>query len=347
MSRTLFIICFVVAFAAAATAQPQLPLPEASPEALVCQTIGAAKVTVSFHRPGIKNRQVWGALVTYGEVWRAGANENTTVKFSHDVTVEGKPLPAGTYGLHMIPGPETWTVIFSKNATSWGSYFYDQKEDALRVTVTPLQGSHTEWLAYEFTDLTATEGTLSLCWEKLRVPIRLAFNTNAIVIAYIRTEYLRGMAGFGWQGPHQAALFCLRNSVELEQGLAWADLSIATQENFQNLQTKAGILEKMGKPQEAKALRDRAMTLATEADVNLLGYQSMNAGKMDEAIALFQKNVKDHPDSWNVYDSLAEGLEKKGDVKGAIANYEKALKRVPDEQNKKRITDTLARLRAK
>jgi tetratricopeptide (TPR) repeat protein len=164
---------------------------------------------------------------------------------------------------------------------------------------------------------------------------------------HIRTEYLRGMAGFGWQGPHQAAQFCLRNSLELDQGLAWADQSIAVQENFQNLQTKAGILEKMGKAQEAKALRERAMTLATEADVNLLGYQMMNAGKMDEALALFQKNVKDHPDSWNVYDSLAEGLEKKGDVKGAIANYEKALKRVTDEQNRKRIAETLARLRAK
>ena len=342
-----FLFLSVLALSTLAVAQPQIRLPEASPEASVSQMIGVAKVTVSYHRPGVKNRQVWGAMVPYGEVWRAGANENTVVTFSHEVLVEGKPLPAGSYGLHMIPGETSWTVIFNKNSTSWGSYFYRPEEDALRVTVTPQQVQHIEGLAFEFSDLTATAATLSLCWEKLRVPVKLGFNTNAIVMDHIRSEFLRGAAGFGWQGYNQAAQFCLRNSVELEQGLAWADRSIAAQENFQNLQTKSGLLEKMGKSQEAKTFQDRAMKLASEADINLLGYQMMNAGKTDEAIALFQKNVKDYPDSWNVYDSLAEGLETKGDVKGAIANYEKALKKVTDEQNKKRITDTLTRLRAK
>jgi len=330
-----------------ASAQPLIPQPQASPAATVTQTIGIAKVTVDFHRPGVKGRPVWGAMVPYGEVWRAGANENTTISFSNEVTVEGKTLAAGTYGLHMIPTASTWTVIFSANATSWGSYYYKPEEDALRVTVTPQPAEMCEWLTYEFGEFTDNSATLSLRWEKLRVPVKLTFNTNAIVLNHIRTQHLRGMASFGWQGYNQAAQFCLKNSFELEQALAWADRSIALQENFANLQTKAAILTKQGKTQDAKTIEARSMRLATEADINMLAYQMMNAGKLKEAIELFQKNAKDYPNSWNVFDSLAEGLEKQGDIKGAITNYEKALKIVADDQNKKRITDTLTRLRAK
>jgi hypothetical protein len=337
----------VLVAAMSASAQQQFPQPQPSPAAKVSQTIGVSTVTVTYHRPAVKGRTVWGDLVPYGEVWRAGANENSTVTFSHDVTVEGKALPAGTYGLHMIPTTGAWTVIFSRNATSWGSYYYQQEEDALRVTVTPLTDSHCESLVYEFSDLTDTDGTLSLRWEKVRVPMKLAFRTNAIVLDFLRSEYLRGIPGFGWQGYNQAAQFCLRNNIELPQALAWADRSIALQENFTNIRTKAGILETTGKHQEAKALYDRSMKFATEVDINLLGYQMMNAGKMDDALALFRKNVKDYPDSWNVYDSLAEGLEKSGDIKGAVTNYEKALTKVGDEQNKQRITGTLTRLQSK
>lgn len=328
-------------------AQPQIPQPQPSPQASVTQTIGVATVTVNYHRPSVKGRTIWGDLVPYNEVWRAGANENTTVTFSHDAQVGSKPLPAGTYGLHMIPTPTTWTVIFSKNATSWGSYYYKPEEDALRVMVTPESSPFTEQLAYQFSDITDAGAVLSLAWEKLRVPVSLSFNTPALTYDYIRDEYLRGSQSFGWQGPLQAAQYCLQHNLELDQALVWVDLSISRQESFGNLRTKAAILEKLGKTQEAKPLNDRAMKLAKEADINTLGYTMMNGGNMKDAIALFQKNVKDYPDSWNVYDSLAEALEKNGDVKGAITNYEKALKMVGDEQNKKRITATLTQLRSR
>ncbi len=338
--------CFAMALTA--VAQPQLPLPQSSPAAGVSQTIGITEVKISYHRPAVKARAVWGGLVPLSEVWRAGANENTTIMFSKAVKVGGKDVPAGTYGLHMIPTPTTWTVILNKNATSWGSYFYKESEDLLRITVTPQPGEYREWLQFEFSDLSDSSAVLSLCWEKLRIPISIAVDTRSQVLAYAREEFLRGPAGFTWQGFDQAAQYALRNGGDLNEALGWANKSTGIAETFTNLRTKASILDALGKKEEAAPLSAKAMKMAaTEAEINVLGYDLMGRNKMKEAIEMFEKNVKDYPESWNVYDSLAEGLEKTGDVKGAIQNYEKALKRVTDETNKKRITATLTKLRGK
>lgn len=337
--------CFAIAFTA--VAQPQLPVPQSSPASSVSQTIGITEVKISYHRPAVKARAVWGGLVPFDEVWRAGANENTTIMFSKTVKVGGKGVPAGTYGLHMIPTPTTWTVILNKNATSWGSYFYKESEDLLRITVTPQPGEHREWLQYEFSDLSDSSAVLSLCWEKLRIPIPIAVDTRSQVLVHAREEFLRGPAGFTWRGFDQAAQFALRNGGDLNEALGWANRSTGISETFANLRTKAAILEAMGKKDEAAPLSAKAMKLATEAEINALGYDLMGRNKMKEALEMFEKNVKDYPDSWNVYDSLAEGLEKTGDVKGAIQNYEKALKRVTDETNTKRITATITKLRGK
>jgi tetratricopeptide (TPR) repeat protein len=247
----------------------------------------------------------------------------------------------------MIPTQTAWTVIFSRNATSWGSYHYKMAEDALRVTVTPQAAEHGEWLAYEVSDLTDTSAVLSLHWEKLRVPVGLKFDTPSIVVAYARDTFLRGTAGFNWQGFNQAAQYCLRKNIQLDQALRWADEAISRQENFTTLRTKAALLEKMGKEADAKRLNDRSLTLATEADINTLGYSYLTGGNITEAIATFEKNVKSYPTSWNVYDSLAEAQEKAGNRKAALANYEKALKLVTDEQNRKRLTDTITTLKAR
>jgi len=333
-------------FAAQGVAQPQLPQPQASPAATVSQTIGIAEVTVSYHRPAVKGRTIWGTLVPYGEVWRAGANENTTVMFSKAVTIGGKEIPAGTYGLHMIPSTAQWTVILSANATSWGSYFYTQNEDVHRFTVQPQPGEFTEWLRYEFSDLSDSSAVLSLCWEKLRVPIALHVNTGEQILTFARNVYLRGAAGFTPQGYTQAAQYALKTK-RYDQALAWAEKSIAMAESFANLRTKAAALEALGRKEEAAQFQTKALKIATEADINTLGYTLMGQNKMKEAIEMFEKNVKDHPESWNVYDSLAEGLEKTGDTKGAIKYYEKALQKTTDETQTKRITATLARLRGK
>jgi tetratricopeptide (TPR) repeat protein len=327
--------------------QPQLLTPLSSQKASVSQTVGISEIQVNYHRPGVKGRVIWGVLVPYGEVWRAGANENTTVSFSTPASVGGKALAAGTYGLHMIPTKEEWTIIFSRNGTSWGSYFYKESEDALRIRVQPQPGQLQEWLEYSFSDVTDSTAVLTLSWERLRIPIPLKFDTRTLVVANARDSYLRGLAGFSWQGFNQAALYCAHNDIEFGQALEWIDQSIKLNENFNNLWTKASLLEKMGKNSEVAPLREHAMKLATEADINTLGYAYLNSNKIQEAVELFKKNVKAHPDSWNAYDSLGEGLEKSGDTKAAISNYEKALKLVGDERNKARIQKTIADLKRK
>ena len=342
------LLTVAILFAAATTAHAQvaLKLPEASPAATVTQTIGLTEVTVVYHRPAVGGREVWGKLVPYGEPWRAGANENTTVKFSSDVKIGGKPLPAGTYGLHMIPTAKDWTIAFSKMAAAWGSFTYDQKEDALRVTVTPrTNATSEERLSYRFDDPSETKATLVLTWEKLSVPIAIEVDTPKVVMASIRQQ-LRSLPGFGWQGPSQAANYWLRNGGPLDEALKLVDRSIQMNENYQNLSVRAAILEKQGNAKAAADLRAKAQTLATETDLNQAGYQLLAAKKMDEAIKVFQTNVDHHPDSWNAQDSLGEALAAKGDKPGAIAAYTKALALVKDPAQKKRIEATLARLKA-
>jgi tetratricopeptide (TPR) repeat protein len=321
-----------------------IKVPDASSEASVGQTIGITEVRISYHRPAVNKREIWGKLVPYNEVWRAGANENTTISFSSDVTVASQKLAAGTYGLHMLPTEKDWTVIFSNMASAWGSFSYDPKEDALRITVTPQPAEFQERLGYAFEDPTDTAAVVAMRWEKVKVAFPVAVDTPQVVLASIRRE-LRGLPRFSWQGWNQAAAYCLRANVNLDEALQWSDRSLAINENFSNLRVKAGLLEKKGDVKAAEALRARSLPLATENEMNNYGYQLLAQKKMDEAIEAFRKNVKDHSASWNVYDSLAEAYAAKGDKKLATENYNKALSMAPESQ-KKRITDALAKLKA-
>ena len=332
-----------LAFAPAAPAQIPLALPEGSPKASASQTVGLTELTVTYHRPAVNKRKIWGGLVPYGDVWRAGANENTTLTASTPFTFGGKAVPAGTYGLHMLPAEGDWAVILSSQAKAWGSFSYDQKEDVVRVSVKPEPADFVERLGYTFDEPTGDATALALRWEKLRVAVPIAVDSKQVTLAGIRDQ-LRGLPRFSWQGWNQAANWCARNDVTSDEALAWADRSIRMQKTFANLRTKALLLEKKGDAKTAAALRAEALPLATEVDVNALGYQLLGDGKTAEALEFFRKNTKDHPQSWNVWDSLAEGLEKSGDVKGARENYQKALTMAPEDQ-KKRITDTVARLK--
>jgi tetratricopeptide (TPR) repeat protein len=331
--------------AGTALAQPApLKLPEASPPATLEQTIGLTRIEIDYHRPAVNGRKIWGGLVPYNEVWRAGANENTTVKFSSPVTVEGKKLAAGIYGLHMIPTEKEWTIAFSNVSTAWGSFSYDEKEDAARVTLSPRPAEMEERLSYRFDDPTDKSVVVSMHWEKLAVPFRVEVDTPAVVVESLRSQ-LRGLPRFSWQGWNQAAAYCLAQGVNLPEALTWANESIGRNENFQNLRTKAGLLEKTGDAKAAEALRARAMKIAVEADLNTYGYQLLGQKKLDEAIAIFQRNTREHPQSWNVWDSLAEGYERQGNKKAAIENYTKALTMAPESQ-KKRLEKTIAKLKS-
>jgi tetratricopeptide (TPR) repeat protein len=297
-------------------------------------------ITIKYHRPGVNNREVWGKLVPYNVVWRAGANENTTISFSDPVKIQGKELSAGTYGLHMIPTKNEWTIIFSNNSWSWGSFFYDEKEDALRITVKPVSSENEEWLSYTFENPSRNSVTAIMKWEKLSVPFTIDLDVDKIVLNHYQKE-LDELPGFFWQGWNQAANYALQNNTSIDEALQWSDRSIQINRNFQNLWTKAGLLEKKGSNTEADKLRNEAMMIATENDINNLGYQYLFAKEIDKAIETFQKNVKDHPDSWNVYDSLGEGYAAKGEKKLAKEYYTKAYEMVQDETNKTRINNIL------
>lgn len=347
MKTSSLLAALVVSLAAAtASAQVGITTPNASPAASVSQTVGLTEVKIDYHRPAVNGRKIWGGLVPYGEVWRAGANENTTITFSTPVKVDGKSLAAGTYGLHMLPTDKDWTIIFSKMSVAWGSFSYDEKEDALRIKATPkATASAQERLGYTFDEPTAGSVTVAMRWEKLEVDFKIEVDTPAVAMSHIRDE-LRGLARFSWVGWNQAARYWLQNGGDIDEADKMADRSTGMQETYQNLTTKAMILEKKGDTKAATATRTKAMGIATEADINLRGYELVGQKKIDEAITVFQKNAKDHPTSWNAHDSLAEAYATKGDTKAAIASYSKALSLVKDEPNKKRIEATIARLKA-
>jgi tetratricopeptide (TPR) repeat protein len=341
-STVLAIIVFLVI---SISAQQNLTTPQASQEASVSQRIGLTDIVITYHRPAVNKREVWGALVPYEQVWRAGANENTTISFSTDVTVENNKVAAGTYGLHMIPTKDSWTIIFSKDNAAWGSFFYNQANDVVRFTVNPVNNEFQEWLSYSFDGLSANSTTLSLKWEKLSIPIKIDVDVNATVIANMQKE-LTGIPGFFWQGWNQIALYALTNNYNLDKAQSWVDRSIGINKNLTNMMTKSLILESMGKSEDAEKTKKEAFALPgiDETQVNALGYQLMGIGKTEEALEIFEKNTVDHPDSWNVWDSLAEGLLTKGDKVKAKQYYEKALGIAPENQ-KDRIKGILTNIK--
>jgi len=329
-----FFVFLCVLISARAYAQPALVLPEVSQRAEVKQRIGCTDVEIVYHSPYVGGRKIWGALVPYGQVWRAGANENTTISFTDDVSINGSALPAGTYGLHMIPDKEEWTIIFSKDHTSWGSFFYNKDEDALRVKVKPATREFQEWLDYNFTDRKATSSKVTLSWEKLKVSFTVAADVNAIALKHIR-EQLRSLPAFGWHGWEEAAHYCIENKTDYDEALKWINNSIKIEENFTNLAAKGQLLLLMGNTSEAEETKKKVFGLleqANEIQVNAFGYELMNENDVATAIKVFQMNIDKHPDSWNVYDSMAEAYNNSGDHTQSLHFYKIALSKAPDDQ---------------
>ncbi|MFN2475965.1 MAG: DUF2911 domain-containing protein [Chthoniobacterales bacterium] len=327
-------------------AQGDLGLPEASQLAVVKQRIGVTDVTITYHRPLVNGRKVWGGLVPFDEVWRAGANENTTFEVSMPVQIEGQPLAKGVYGLHMIPTADAWTIIFSKAATSWGSYTYNQSEDALRVTVKPHPCEMEEALDYEFEDLKADSATVTMKWEKLAVPFRVSTKDEETTLPSIRSQ-LRGRAQYSWGPLNEAAQYCLTKKVNLDEALKWAEQSIQIEERFENLSTKADLLEALNRADDAKKVRDHATEIATPAQLYTQARQ-LQAQKRDaDAMAIFQGLVKRVPE--NVFGHLARARIKSaaGDFDGALAEAKAAQAAAPSEQQKAAIKGLIDRLQAK
>ena len=195
----------LIAFPLAAqqTPAPQLRTPRASQKQVVTQTVGFTDVTITYSRPGVKGRQIWGGLVPYDKVWRTGANEATTIAFSDDVTINGQPLPKGTYSLHTIPGKDEWTIVFNTTANQWGSFNYDPAKDALRVKAKPHGDEFHEWLTFEIPDVSPDSATIAIKWANLAVPFTVGTNTTQKVLADARAAVAAAKPD-DWQTPLRA-----------------------------------------------------------------------------------------------------------------------------------------------
>lgn len=313
-----------------------------SPAATVSQTIGISTVKVNYSRPAVKGREVWGTLVPYGwnvqpfgarneAPWRAGANENTVITFSHNTKVEGKEVPAGSYGLFFVINKDnSGEVVLSKDYRSWGSFWYDPKQDQLRAKIQLRDAPHAELLTFDFVNLTKTSGELVLNWEKKQFPVKIEFAVDDIVMANAREE-LKSTVGFTWQGFSSAANYALQNNTNTEEALKWIDQAIAQNKSFTTLRIKSGLVAKLGKKEEADKLMKEAMDVATEVEINTYGYQLIGQGENDKAIEVLATNTVRFPKSANAWDSLGEAYAVKGDKANAIKNFKKSLSLNPPE----------------
>lgn len=324
----------------------------------VIQWMGLVQVSFIYNSPDVtgpngedRKGKIWGELVHEGfqnlgfgtaeaSPWRAGANENTIFETSHDLEINGKKLAAGKYGFFIATDKEgPWTIVFSNNASSWGSYFYNPEEDALRVTSQPEDHQYTEWLSYAFENRKEDQCTAYLAWENKKLPFSIKVpDMHEVYLAKIRNE-LRSAPGFTWQNWNAAANYCYNNEVNLEEGLQWAENAINApfigQENFTTLQTKANLLESLNKTAEAEQTMQQAIahTSATMQQIHFYGRSLINEGKAEKALEIFEYNKKKHPeDKFTTVVGLARGNAAIGKIKKAIKYWEQALENLPENQ---------------
>jgi len=264
-------LALLLAPALLAQAPPSAPVPpvrlkpmQVSPAASVSQTLGISTVRVDYSRPAVKGRVIWGELVPFGQVWRAGANDATVITFSDPVKISGKELPAGTYGFFAIPGKEAWTLILNKKAKQWGAYAYKAEEDVLRFEVKPQAIPHQEYLQYELQVASPERLRLDLRWEKLAVGFDLEFDVKGLYWKHLE-ESLAKAPSSDWVPWFQAANYCFQQNIHLDKAMLWVEDSLKAQEGYRNLELKARLLQKAGKNAEATIYLDKAIAAATAA----------------------------------------------------------------------------------
>jgi len=329
-------------------------------KASVSEQIGIVKISISYSRPGVKGREgkICNTPVAhYGFVdqghgtsnaapWRAGANENTTMSFSHPVKIEGKDLPAGTYGFFISLGEEESTLIFSKINTSWGSFYYDAAEDALRVPVKnqALEKS-VELLKYEFIDQTENSATIAMSWEKRMIPFKVEADTKALQIAAFKNDFRTTRPYYDYI---QAANYCLANDLELEQALAWMDRAIyfrvMGEKNFRTLATKAAVLMKLNRMDEAKKVMEEAVPMGTMQDVHYYGRTLLAAKQAQEAMKVYKGNYEKYPNVFTTNVGMGRAHSAMGEYKKALGFMKAALPQAPNELNKNSVQTMIKKL---
>ncbi|HEU5164282.1 MAG TPA: DUF2911 domain-containing protein [Chitinophagaceae bacterium] len=364
MKKIISILSMLVFISMTSSSQiPLTVLPSGgNKKAITGEQIGLTKVVINYDRPGVKGREgkIWGQLIPVGYTdqgfgsskaapWRAGANENTTMEFSTDVKIEGQSLAAGKYAFFIAFDPNESTLIFSKNSTSWGSFFYNDKEDALRVKVKPIAlDKPVEWLKYDFMNETENSATIALSWEKMMIPFKVEVDYVQSQLESFRRE-LRTDRGFLWESWDQAAQWCVQRNVNLNEALLWADSATGTSfggnRSFQAASTKAQILEKLGRGDEASTLMKKMLPTASMFEIHGYGRSLIAQKKPKEALEVFKMNFEKNPNQMTTLVGLTRGYSANGDYKTALEYANKAMA-VTDAQNKTNIQTMIDKLKA-
>ena len=329
----------------------------------VGRRLGATFIEVKWNAPGVKGREgkIWGTSIApfgfevlgYGSTvespWRAGADESTTISFSTDVRINGKPLAAGKYGFFIALYPDSCTLIFNKNTAGWGSYFYQKESDVLRVTTVQQknQAQMQERLTYEFDQQTDASVELALLWEYWKIPMTIGVDLNNTVLAHIKSQ-MSGALGFDPPSLIAAANWSLQHNTNLPEALNWinsaTDPNLGGIRSMSVLTTKAMILEKMGKVTESADLMKEALAIGTAVELHQYGRQLLAQKKVQEALAVFENNFKKHQGAWPTHVGLMRGYSAAGDLKKALEHAKSAHKQAPDDVNRQSLDAAIRQL---
>lgn len=313
--------------------------PNVSQGASVNQQVGITDIEIEYHGPRANGRVIWGGLVPFGQVWRAGANQNTTISFSTSVTIEGEHLDAGTYGLHMLPEEDdNFTVIFSSNHTSWGSFYYEESEDALRVKATVSPVDHREALMYYFEPLNQSQTQVHLDWAGKKITFNVSVPMIETTIANFRNKNLRHLPRFEWYGRWEAAMFCMAHETNLDEALEWINVSIQQEEKFENLMVKSDILKLLGREQESKDFLNKALEKATSYKLGVYGAELLGIfDKPLKALEVFKLHAEQYPNEVPPYTRMARVYFRLGETTMVEQSMERAMQNADSEQEKRSV----------